>query len=138
MGLKYNISSINKHYIWCAAQPKTKHSTLIDLAVEYDVIVKIKDVPALIDRITKALLDSGFSISFPHVGRINYNRSSETNLKSMNNELWLWNCFQKRKKYKHQNEYRVVISDCTFKIENDEPLDLNIGSCADIIEIIKT
>ncbi len=134
---KYNTSSINKHYIWCAAQPKTKHSTLIGLAEEYDVIVKIKDIQALVDRISQALLYKGFKISLPHLGGINYNRSRETNLKLLNSELWLWNCFQKRKKYTHQNEYRVVFSDSSFNIENDEPLDLNIGSCTDIIEIIE-
>ena len=137
-GHAYNTGSINKHYIWCAALPKTKHSTLTDLAEEYDVIVKFNNLPALVERIVNALSDKGFSIALPHVGRINYNRSSETNLKSLNSELFLWNCFQKRKKYRHQNEYRVVISDSTFEIENDEPLNLNIGSCVDIMEIIKT
>lgn len=134
----YNTGSINKHYVWCAALPKTKHSILIGLAEEYDVIVKINDMPSLVERIVNALLDNGFSISSPHVGRINYNRSSETNLRALNSELWLWNCFQKRKNFKHQNEYRIVITDCSFEIKNDEPLDLNIGPCVDIMEVIKT
>lgn len=137
-GHVYNTGSINKHYVWCAALPKTQHAILTDLAEEYDVIVKINDVPALVERIVNALHNKGFSIALPHLGRINYNRSCETTLESMNSELWLWNCFQKRKKYEHQNEYRIVITDCSFEIENDEPLDLNIGSCVDIMEVVKT
>tara|TARA_R110001583_G_scaffold181006_1_gene338220 strand:+ start:1208 stop:1855 length:648 start_codon:yes stop_codon:yes gene_type:complete len=106
-GKAYSTGSINKHYVWCAAQPKTKHSTLLDLDKKYDVIVKVSDVPYLVERIVNALLEKGFSISLPHLGRINYNRSSKANLKSLNSQRWLWNCFQKRKKYQHQNEYRI-------------------------------
>jgi len=137
-GHPYNVSSGNKVFVWCSALPETSLSTLLDLDPKYDSVIRATNPIELTKRIMSSLIDKGFSVCPPHLGSVYYTRSDEVDMQSVQSQLWHWNVFQKRKKYTHQNEYRLVFTDISFTVEKNQPIDLEIGSCADIIQRIKT
>lgn len=134
----YSTDSINEIFVWCCANPKTDKSTLLSLDSKYDVVIKITNTVEFIKRIAEALHSNNYSFSHPQVGKVNYNRSSETTIESLQQQLWQWNAFQKNCAYEHQNEFRVVFSDLSFTLPQGEAIDLVIGSCEDIIVLIET
>jgi hypothetical protein len=134
----YSTDSMNEVFVWCCANPETEFSTLLSLYVAYDVIIKITNPVEFIKRIYQALSTSDYSFSHPQVGRVNYNRSSEVTIDSLQQQLWQWNTFQKTASYEHQNEFRIVLSDLSFNLPQGEAINLSIGNCEDIIELIET
>ena len=134
----YSIDSINEIFIWCCANPETDQSTLLSLDSGYDVIIKVTDTVKFIKRIDEALHYNNDSFSPPQVGEVNYNRSSEVTKKSLQQQQWQWNAFQKDPYYMHQNEFRFVFSDSSLTPPQGQAINLLIGNCEDIIELIKT
>lgn len=134
---QFNAESINTHYIWCGARPGTNRSLLLGMDDKYDVIVRINDVRKFTSKILAGLLNNGYVVSRPQLGKINYNRSADVNLTAVKEQKWLWNCFQKQKEYFHQNEYRIVFSDLSMSKNSTSPIDLKIGPCKDFIKLFK-
>lgn len=135
-GHPYSMSSINETFVWCCANPETDHATLLSLDDNYDVIIKISDPIEFVKRISKALREAGYEFSSPHAGRINYNRSDEVTLPTLQEQMWEWNSFQKSLSYQHQNEFRFVFTELSFSMDEVAPIDLSIGNCEDIIELV--
>lgn len=137
-GHPYNVSSVNKIFVWCGALPDASFPTLLSLDTKYDTVIRVVNPLEFTKRIELALIDKDYSFAHPHIGSINYSRSDEVDMKSVQSQFFHWNVFQKRKKYTHQNEYRLAFTDTSFTLENDEPIDLEIGSCLDLVQLIKT
>ncbi|CED58033.1 hypothetical protein [Vibrio sp. 10N.222.52.C12] len=135
---QYSTSSLNEVFIWCCANSNTKHSTLLGLDKHYDSIIKITNITKFVNRIAEQLRHDKYNFSNPHIGKVNYNRSLEVTKESLQNQKWQWNTFQKSQNYEHQNEFRIVFSDLSFKLEQAISIDLVIGNCEDIIELIET
>lgn len=133
----YSTDSINEVFVWCCANPETKFSTLLSLDSAYDVIIKITNPVEFVKRISAALRANDYTSSHPQVGRVNYNRSDEVTRDSLQQQLWQWNTFQKTVSYEHQNEFRVVLSDLSFNLPQGEAINLSLGNCEDIIELIE-
>lgn len=136
----FSTTNINKSFIWCGALPNTKTSVLLGLDETYDVVIKITNIEDFIARITNALVLKGYGMAMPRLGKLSYHHRDavcEDN-ESENDPLWRRYTFQKPIKYNHQNEYRLVYTDTTSTLSADEPIDLVIGPCADIIEIVIT
>ncbi len=133
-----NANTTNKSFIWCSALPNTKTSVLLGLDETYDVVIKITNIEDFIARITNALVLKGYAMAMPRLGKLSYHHRDavcEDNV-SVNDPLWRRYTFQKPIKYNHQNEFRLVYTDTTSTLSADEPIDLVIGPCADIIEIV--
>ncbi|WP_254849600.1 hypothetical protein [Thalassotalea sp. PP2-459] len=134
----YATSSINEIFVWCCANPETEFSRLLSLDNAYDVIIQITNPVEFVNRISTALRDNNYRFSHPHVGRVNYNRSDEVTIDRLQEQMWHWNTFQKSASYEHQNEFRIVLSDLSFTLARGEAINLSIGNCEDIIELIET
>ena len=138
----YSASTINEVFVWCGAMPSSKASDLLKLDDNYNVIIKINNVSQFVGRIALALEEQNFNFAIPHIGEVYYNRSSEVPIEMIRNQMIHWNSFQKEESYSHQKEYRLVLSDLSFSLEKNEegtsvlPIDLSIGNCADIIQIV--
>jgi hypothetical protein len=137
-GHPYNVSSGNKVFVWCSAFPQTPKPTLLELYPKYDSIISVKNPIEFTKRIMAALSTKGYSFSLPHLGAVNYSRSTEVGIESVKSQLWHWNVFQKRESYVHQNEFRFAFTDTSFNLEQSGPIDIKIGPCSDIVACIKT
>jgi len=133
-GSMVNVGSLNQHYMWCCSLPSTSRRVMYSLSNEYDVIIRVNDIPELMRRMSNALVKAGMSITPPHLGKVKYSRGQTTS-NANNGGQWLWNCFQKRSHYQHQRECRIVFTSLDSMSHSLEPQIVDIGPCSDIATI---
>ena len=149
-GDEYHTDSMSEIYAWCASLPGISHRRILDIAKSnnYDCVVEIKCALKFIERISKSLhsKDRGNSTPHLHCGKVQYNRGDQASMKTLNNQKFNFNVFQKSKTFCKDKEYRlsltrVPIISCTrtdpLELPHKECIFLDIGNCSDIITIKK-
>lgn len=103
---------------------------LLDINQKYDAIIEILNVYEFGHRLALSLasLNDGFFVS---ARKVSYDKGSP-----LTKRHFLDNAFQKPDHYKHQAEYRFVATDSNFSTKADY-LDIDIGSCKDIVRRLK-
>lgn len=126
--------STNEVFIWCSAMPDTSIEVLKSLNKTYDTIIRVSDVEDFVSRIMTALKELKYTF-LPHLGQVIYSRGEEVSKKTLNDQKWHYNIFQKSSNFVHQNEYRMSFTNISFNRIGKEYLDINIGNCNDIVQI---
>ncbi|MGR2870805.1 hypothetical protein [Vibrio vulnificus] len=133
----HEASSLNEAFIWCAATSDADKATLLSLNKSYNVIIEITDPIEFVNRIHRFLGEVGKKFSFPQMGKVTYNRSTEVSIEYLQHQPWFWFCFQKSISYSHQSEYRILFSSLSTKMEGVDHIELDLGCCKDIIKILE-
>lgn len=128
--------SINQVYVWCLSLPDITPRHLVQIAPEYDCVVKVTDPEDLFLRISSHLRQTykGYTV---HCGTVTYNRGEAVDKATLNSQKFHFNIFQKNDKFKHQLEYRGSVVNFNFERNSLDYLDLEIGSCSDIVKIVE-
>ncbi|MGD0274826.1 MAG: hypothetical protein ABSB79_02045 [Syntrophales bacterium] len=128
--------SVNEVFIWCSALPGTSASILKEIDPSYDTMICITDVVEFTKRIFSALKDYGYRW-LPWRGQVTYNRDIEVSKKTLNNQDWQFNIFQKSAKHKHQREYRMSFTNVSVQRKKEKWIDISMGYSGDIMTIEK-
>jgi hypothetical protein len=128
--------SVNEVYAWCLSLPVIEKGQLLLLAQHggYDCTVVVRAPEEFFRRVKDWLCKykKGFQL---HCGLVNYNRGEEVDKETLNSQKFNFNVFQKAPRFGDDMEYRISITNWTFKSFQEDHLDLLIGDCSGIMSI---
>ncbi|MES9862273.1 MAG: hypothetical protein ABW157_09970 [Candidatus Thiodiazotropha sp. LLP2] len=135
-GHSYDIGSINPVYAWCASMPTitTDRTLLIAKHGMYDCVVHVHEPLLMIQRVRAALAKSNKSLEF-HCAEVSYNRGVEVDKQALNSQKFHFNVFQKDPGFSPDREYRLSLTDNSFRFVQKNFVDLVVGGCSDIMSI---
>jgi len=110
------------------------HSRLYSIDDKYDTIVEIK----ILDFIKRTrtfltFIDSKFWVQW---GKVQYDKGIDVDKKTLNDQIFNFNAFQKHADYSWQQEYRIVVYRGTPHQYHCDYLEITLGDCSDIISIV--
>lgn len=137
-GHQYNIGSSNPVYAWCTSLSTISSDRILELAKhgQYDCVIIIQDPLLLIKRIKTALIKKKYCLHV-HCAQVIYNREAEVSKEILNAQEFHFNVFQKSSIFSGDLEYRISLTDVSLPFRHKEFIDLQIGSCCDIMSIDK-
>lgn len=128
--------SANDVYAWCLSLPEICPDRLLTIAEkgQYDCKIFICSPEKLFERIHAQLQDcyKGFRL---HCGRVNYDRGAAVDKKALDSQKFHFNVFQKGTRFQEDKEYRLSITNCTFRKREEDHMDLVLGKCDDLVSI---
>ena len=135
-GHRITVGSINDVYAYCFSHLKIsdRQINLNARSQGYDCVVTVNNPIIFFGKINAWLVSNrpGFRI---HCGDVNYTRGDELSKADLNSQNFHYNIFQKSKCFLEDKEYRLSITNSTFKKLNDQYIDLDIGNCAGLLSI---
>lgn len=136
-GHEYNTGSANEVFAWCSSLPAISDKRILEIANsnKYECIVEISLPLELFQRISKALAIEYNGDFVLHCGPVSYDRGSEVDKETLNNQQFHFNVFQKGTKFQDDEEYRLSITNYSLKKIYDNGVFVHIGNCSDIVQI---
>lgn len=126
----------NDVYAWCLSLPNIKPERQLLLAAQggYDCILVLESPEEFFQRAR-----SGFSKHphghWLHCGLVAYNRGESVVRRTANAQKFHFNVFQKAPQFREDLEYRMSVTNCAFSRSTGDYLDLEVGSCRDVLSI---
>lgn len=135
-GHSYDTGSINPVYAWCASMPSitADRTLLIAKHGKYDCVVRVHNLPLMIQRVSAALAKSNKSLGF-HCAEVLYNRGVEVDKQALNSQKFHFNVFQKDPTFSPDMEYRLSLTDHSLQFKHKPFVDVELGVCSDIMSI---
>ena len=131
----YETGSVNPVYAWCASMPSITAERLLLLAKHgmYDCVVRIHEPLLLIQRVNAALIRT--KKAHLHCAEVSYNRGSEVDKQTLNSQKFHFNVFQKDSAFSSDMEYRLSLTDASFRSAPKPFVNVVVGECSDIMSI---
>lgn len=136
-GHEYSTGSANEVFAWCSSLPAISNKRILEIANsnKYECIVEISSPIELFQRISKALTAEYNGDFILHCGPVAYDRGSEVDNETLNNQQFHFNVFQKSTNFQDDNEYRLSLTNYSLKKNYGSEVFVHIGNCSHFLQI---
>lgn len=136
-GHEHSTGAANEVFAWCSSLPAISNKRILEIANsnKYECIVEISSPLELFQRISKSLISEYNGDFVLHCGTVSYDRGSEIDKETLNNQQFHLKVFQKGTKFQDDKEYRLSITNYSLKKLYGSGVFVHIGSCSDIVQI---
>ena len=135
-GHPMDIRSANDVYAWCTSFPEITIERLHLIAEQgkYDCMIVVRNPQVIFERINNWLSENqrGFLV---HCGEVKYSRGDEVDKETLNSQKFHFNVFQKDVRFKDDKEYRLSVTNSTFRNLEKKYIKLVLGDCSDVVTI---
>ena len=134
-GHPYDVDSMSCAYAWCSSTPLIAKGRISILAKAggYDRRVNVREPSTLIHRVFTAIERSGRKLHL-HCDGVIYDRGANVDRAVLNSQGFHFNIFQKSPRFAPDCEYRFSLASA-LGAPSEPYIDLQIGCCADIMDI---